>query len=308
MPRQGRQLGGFDAANAPGDQVRRRGLDARAGALAERRGLQPAVRRHGSGPLSRLRGLARAGSRAPQQADERLAVLAPCRHRHRPARPSALRQRPAQGHAFARSARQSAGGRGIHDAVPRPAGPQALESTRQQGVYAQGGQRARAPHPQPAWLTAGRHRRSRRLRPHEGGGSAAAGHRHRRDAGHTGGRPGAVQDLVGPARAYPGADYQRAGTRGLRSRVKGARCILPADHRGAPGGTAGRHLERARAGRGRRRPPDRARDAEHAAPAAHRRQRDHHQPHRQRLSGVAALPRSAPAAQGRSQPDPAGRG
>ena len=70
---------------------------------------------------------------------------------------------------------------------------------------------------------------------------------------------------------------------------QGARRLLPdrssEERRAAP---QGRHRERARAGGGGRRPPDRARDAEHAAPAAHRRQRDHHQPHRQRLSGPAA--------------------
>ena len=82
--------------------------------------------------------------------------------------------------------------------------------------------------------------------------------RDRRDARRAAGGQGPVQDLVGPARAYAGAVDRRARARACRCGQQVAQRLLPADHRGAPRGTSGRHRERARAGGRRRRPPHRA--------------------------------------------------
>ena len=78
--------------------------------------------------------------------------------------------------------------------------------------------------------------------------------------------PGAIQGLVRSACAHAGAGHRRPGTRGLRGRLQGARRLLPADYPGAASGARGRYRERACTGGGGRRPPHRARDAQHAAP------------------------------------------
>ena len=66
------------------------------------------------------------------------------------------------------------------------------------------------PHPECPRRGLGRHGRPLGLRPHAGGGPAAAGDRHRRDAGRAARGPGAIQALVGVARASAGAHHRGA--------------------------------------------------------------------------------------------------
>ena len=112
-------------------------------------------------------------------------------------------------------------------------------------------------HPRYSWIAAGRHRGPGRLRSHAGGGPAPTGHRHRRDAGRAAGGQGAVQDLVGPACAFAGADDRPARTRGRRGGLTGIRRLFPAGHRGAADEAEGRCRQRVGTGGGRRRTPER---------------------------------------------------
>ena len=189
-----------------------------------------------------------------------------------------------------------------------PPGPHAAAGAREQGIYAQGGQRPGTPHPRHSRIAAGRYRGPGGLRSHAGSGPDLAGHRDRRNAGRAGGGPGAVQGLVGPARAFAGADDRPARARGRRGGLAGVRRLFPADRRGAADGAEGRYRQRAGARGGRRRTPERTRDAEHAAPAPERRQRDHRQPHRQRRAGFTSSSRTVSAAEERSEADPGGGG
>ena len=141
------------------------------------------------------------GPGAPQPADERLAVHAPPGCGCDPARPSELRQRPAQGHADGPAGDHAAVAGRIHDAVSRPARPHAAQGAGEQGVHVPRGQRPGGAHPFHPGVPARRHRRPRQLRPHGGGRPAPAGDRRCRDAGRAAGRPGSIQDLVGAARA-----------------------------------------------------------------------------------------------------------
>ena len=185
-----------------------------------------------------------------------------------PAGPSPIRKRSAQAGAGSWAAAGPDAAGGLLLAAPGPARPHAAAESGQPGVHPACGRRARAAHSRAHDGVAGRHRRPGRLRSHGGGGHAAARDRHRRDAGRAAGRSRAVQVMVGPARPPAGADAQRRGAGGRGAGRAVVRRVLPPHHRTAARRPAGRHHQRPRAGRGGRRPPDRTRDADAAAPAA----------------------------------------
>ena len=143
--------GAGDALGWRGDTIRRRRRDGPARALAARSGLQPALGADGPGSLSRLCGPARQGSGAPQPVAQVLGVHAPRRCGRHPARPSALRQRPAHGHAIVSTARHAAPAARIHVAVSGSSGPHAAAGARQQSLHPESGQCARVPRPQHIW-------------------------------------------------------------------------------------------------------------------------------------------------------------
>ena len=246
--------GAGDALGWLGDTIRRRRRDDPARALAARSGLQPALGADGPGSLSRLSrlcGPARQGSGAPQPVAQVLGVHAPRRCGRHPARPSALRQRPAHGHAIVSTARHAAPAARVHAAVSGSSGPHAAAGARQQRLHPESRQCARVPRPQHIGGPAGRHRRPLRVRSHGGGGPAPACDRHGRDAGRSGRRQGPIRRVGGPARPSAGTDDQPARTQGWRSGLPSFRRLFSTDHRGAADRAGGGHRQRpgARAGR-----------------------------------------------------------
>ena len=143
--------GGEDVVGWRGDTVRGRRRRAAARALAGRGGLQPAIRADGPGPLPVLCGAPRPRTGPSQPVAQRLDVHPARRCRRDHARPPAFRQRPAPGHAVAAADGDAAGARRVHHAVPRPAGPHKAAGAGEQGLHAQGGQRAWSPRSAASW-------------------------------------------------------------------------------------------------------------------------------------------------------------
>ena len=199
---------GTDGGNraAPDDAVGGRQRGAGAGALAQRRRVQPVRGRHGPQSVPHLRRAARQGARAPQPPAGRLGAQPPRRRGRRAAGLPALLQRSAQARPRAPPPEHAAADSLPDHPVPGSAGPHAAAFARQQGVHAQGGRRPGAAHPEDDAHAARRRGGPRRIRPDGDAGQPAAGDGDRRHAGRAGGRPRAVPGMVQPARTHPRAD------------------------------------------------------------------------------------------------------